>query len=114
MAITRLRVELVAPMHDLHYSVPEQVLIVATGTRALVPSNLLMFSFCWFFTRTFDSHPMPHQLEGFKLAERTRITIDFFLFALLIAIVMGILSQFWVLLSIPYQLGIENGCPGSR
>ena len=51
---------------------------------------------------------MPHQLEGFKIAERTRIKIDFFLFALLIAIVMGILSQFWVLLSIPYQLGIEQ------
>ena len=51
---------------------------------------------------------MLHQLEGLKLAERTRIKIDFFLFARLIAIVMGILSQFWVLLSIPYQLGIEQ------
>ena len=108
LAISRLRVELGAPMHDLHYTGPEQVMIVATGTRALGPSNLLMFSFFWFFTRTFDSHPMPHQLEGFKLAERARIKSDFFLFALLIAIVVGILSQFWALLSIPYQLGTEQ------
>jgi hypothetical protein len=107
-AISRLRAELGAPMHDLHYTGPEQVTVAATGTRALGSGNLLMFSFFWFFTRTFDSHPMPHQLEGFKLAERARIKSDFFLFALLIAIVAGILSGFWAFLSIPYRLGVVH------
>ena len=108
MAISRMRAELGSPMHDLHYTGPEEVMVAAIGTRSLGPSNLLMFSFFWFFTRTFDSHPMPHQLEGFKLAERARIKSDFFLFAMLIALGVGILSQFWALLSIPYSIGAVN------
>ena len=104
-AISRMRAELGSPMHDLHYTGPEQVMVAAVGTRKLGPSNLSMFSFFWFFTRTFDSHPMPHQLEGFKLAERARIRGSFILFAILIALFVGILSQFWALISIPYRLG---------
>ena len=108
-AISRMRAELGSPMHDLHYTGPEEVMVVAIGTRRLGQNNLLILSFFWFFTRTFDSHPMPHQLEGFKLAEQARIKSAFFLFAMLIALGVGILSQFWALLSIPYRIGATNG-----
>jgi len=104
-AVSRMRAELGSPMHDLHYTGPERVMVAALGTRPLGPNNLSMFSFFWFFTRTFDSHPMPHQLEGFKLAATAGIRSRFMLFAILIALVVGILSQFWALLSIPYRLG---------
>jgi hypothetical protein len=104
-AVSRMRAELGSPMHDLHYTGPEQVMVAALGTRKLGPSNLSMFSFFWFFTRTFDSHPMPHQLEGFKLASTSGIKSRFMLFAILIALFVGILSQFWALISIPYRLG---------
>lgn len=104
-AVSRMRAELGSPMHDLHYTGPERVMVAAVGTRPLGPNNLSMFSFFWFFTRTFDSHPMPHQLEGFKLASTSGIRSRFMLFALLIALCVGILSQFWALISIPYRLG---------
>ncbi|MCY3743188.1 MAG: hypothetical protein OXH00_19395 [Candidatus Poribacteria bacterium] len=104
-AVSRMRAELGSPMHDLHYTGPERVMVAAVGTRSLGPNNLSMFSFFWFFTRTFDSHPMPHQLEGFKLASTSGIRSRFMLFAILIALVVGILSQFWALISIPYRLG---------
>ena len=104
-AVSRMRAELGSPMHDLHYTGPERVMVAAVGTRPLGPNNLSMFSFFWFFTRTFDSHPMPHQLEGFKLAATSGIRSRFMLFAILIALVVGILSQFWALISIPYRLG---------
>ena len=104
-AVSRMRAELGSPMHDLHYTGPERVMVAAVGTRPLGPNNLSMFSFFWFFTRTFDSHPMPHQLEGFKLASTSGIRSRFMLFAILIALCVGILSQFWALISIPYQLG---------
>ena len=107
-AIARMRAELGSPMHDLTYTGPEEVMVAAAGTRRLGQGNLTMFSFFWFITRTFDSHPMPHQLEGFKLAERASINNRRFLFAMLIALVMGILSQFWALLSISYRLGATN------
>ena len=104
-AVSRMRAELGSPMHDLHYTGPERVMVAAVGTRPLGPNNLSMFSFFWFFTRTFDSHPMPHQLEGFKLASTSGIRSRFMLFAILIALFVGILSQFWALISIPYRLG---------
>ena len=104
-AISRMRAELGSPMHDLHYTGPERVMVAALGTRKLGPNNLSMFSFFWFFTRTFDSHPMPHQLEGFKLASTSGIRSRFMLFAILIALFVGILSQFWALISVPYRLG---------
>ena len=104
-AVSRMRAELGSPMHDLHYTGPERVMVAAVGTRRLGPNNLSMFSFFWFFTRTFDSHPMPHQLEGFKLASTAGIRSRFMLFAILIALCVGILSQFWALISIPYRLG---------
>ena len=105
MAVSRMRAELGSPMHDLHYTGPERVMVAALGTRKLGPNNLSMFSFFWFFTRTFDSHPMPHQLEGFKLASTSGIRSRFMLFAILMALFVGILSQFWALISIPYRLG---------
>ena len=104
-AVSRMRAELGSPMHDLHYTGPERVMVAAVGTRPLGPMNLSMFSFFWFFTRTFDSHPMPHQLEGFKLAATSGVRSRFMLFAILIALFVGILSQFWALISIPYRLG---------
>ena len=104
-AVSRMRAELGSPMHDLHYTGPERVMVAAVGTRQLGPNNLSMFSFFWFFTRTFDSHPMPHQLEGFKLASTSGIRSRFMLFAILAALFVGILSQFWALISIPYRLG---------
>ncbi len=107
-AVSRMRAELGSPMHDLHYTGPERVMVAALGTRPLGPNNLSMFSFFWFFTRTFDSHPMPHQLEGFKLASTSGIRSRFMLFAILIALCVGILSQFWALISIPYRLGAEH------
>ena len=104
-AVSRMRAELGSPMHDLHYTGPERVMVAALGTRKLGPNNLSIFSFFWFFTRTFDSHPMPHQLEGFKLASTSGIRSRFMLFAILAALFVGILSQFWALISVPYRLG---------
>ena len=104
-AVSRMRAELGSPMHDLHYTGPERVMVAALGTRKLGPNNLSMFSFFWFFTRTFDSHPMPHQLEGFKLASTSGIRSRFMLIAILAALFVGILSQFWALISVPYRLG---------
>ena len=113
-AISRMRAELGAPMHDLHYTGPEQVMVTAVGTRKLGPMNLSIFSFFWFFTRTFDSHPMPHQLEGFKLAERSGIKSRFFCSALLIAMGLGVLSQFGRYYPFPINLERSIKCPGCQ
>jgi two-component sensor histidine kinase len=43
----------------------------AAGSEKLGPANFVGFSMLWWFNRTYASHPSPHQLESFKIAERT-------------------------------------------
>ena len=60
IAITRMRAELGTPVHDLHYSGPDEILTRTIGTRKLGRGNLVMFSMFWFINRAHRSHPMPH------------------------------------------------------
>ena len=94
-AVTRMRAELGSPVHDLHFIGPDEMLPRIFGTRILGASNLTMFAYLFFFNRAYRGHPMPHQLEGFKLAERTGINNR----RLLIAMVISIISVILVILS---------------
>ena len=107
IAITRMRAELGTPVHDLHYSGPDEILTRAVGTRRLGRGNLVMFSMFWFINRAYRSHPMPHQLEGFKMAERTNMNLSRIAFALMFAALLGSLSGFWALIDRGYRLGME-------
>ena len=51
---------------------------------------------------------MPHQLEGFKLANRIRMPANRLIIAILIATVMGSIFCFWSILHIGYKLGMES------
>ncbi len=107
IAITRMRAELGTPVHDLHYSGPDQILTRVVGTRKLGRDNLVMFSLFWFINRAYRSHPMPHQLEGFKIMERTNMSMRRIVFALMFAAALGALAGFWALIDRGYQLGME-------
>src|SRR5205807_4038349 len=72
LAITRMRAELGTPIHDLHFTGPDWTLAEVVGTRDLDPRALTAFTMSFWFNRAYRGHPMPHQLEGFKLAEQSR------------------------------------------
>ncbi len=110
-AVTRMRAELGSPVHDLHYSGPDQIMVRVLGTRRLGAGNLSFFSMFWFINRAYRSHPMPHQLEGFKLAERTGTSNKRLVLAMMIAVALGSLSAFWALLDRGYRLGMEVSVP---
>ncbi len=107
IAVTRMRAELGTPVHDLHYSGPDEILTRTVGTRRLGRGNLIMFSMFWFINRAYRSHPMPHQLEGFKIMERTGMTMHRIIFALTLAAVLGTLAGFWALIDRGHRLGME-------
>ncbi len=111
IAIARMRAELGTPVHDLHYSGPDEILTRALGTRRLGRGTLAMFSLFWFINRAYRSHPMPHQLEGFKLAERTHMNVKRLGFAMTFAVILGSLSGFWALIDRGYRLGMEVRAP---
>ncbi|MCD6506371.1 hypothetical protein J7M22_07060 [Candidatus Poribacteria bacterium] len=111
LAVTRMRAELGTPVHDLHYSGPDMILVRSLGTRRLGKGNLTMFSMFWFITRAYRSHPMPHQLEGFKLAERTGLGSRRLAFAMMLAAVLGAISAFWAQLDRGFRIGMEIKAP---
>lgn len=91
--------------HDLHFMGPDTALVKVFGTQRFGAGNLTMFSFLYFFNRAHTSNPMPHQLESFKIAERTHIRNKGLLCAMLLSIGIGSLASFWALLHGTYKFG---------
>ena len=104
-ALTRVRAELGPPAHPvtaLNFNI-EEMMVNITGTRALGTRNLTALAFLFWFNQIYRSHPMPHQLEGFKLAERTGIKQKKMLLAMIVATIFGTLIAFWILLELSYR-----------
>lgn len=106
--ITRIRAELGPPAHDMYGSGPDYILTTVLGTRRIGPQNLtVMTLFYWINRESYRAHPMPHQLEGFKLAARSGMSGKRIILAVLLATILGGVSCFWAFLHAGYQLGTE-------
>jgi len=111
LAITRIRAELGPPTHEMYQSTPHNLLVLSIGTRRLGPRNLTVMSLLWGFNRGYRAHPMPHTLEGFKLADIAHIHRGKLAFAMILAAVIGTLSAYWAFIDMSYRNGAENN-PG--
>lgn len=110
LTTTRIRAEVGPPVHELLYGGPNEIMIQLFGTRRLRGNNLTIFSMFLFYNRLYRSHPMPHQLEGFKLAEKARLNNQRLAFAMILATFVGIFSAFWRSLDVDFKI---NGAVSS-
>ena len=108
IGITRMRAESGVPAHDLHYIGPDYLIPAMIGTRRLGHGNLTMLSLTWFLNRAHRAHPMPHQLESFKMVDRLEVSSRQSVYALVLASVIGTLISMWVYLHIMYQVGLKD------
>src|SRR5205807_6356405 len=108
ISVNRMRAELGSPAHDLHYAGPDQVIPAVMGPQNVPRSALGAFALCWGFNRAYRSHPMPHQMEGMKLAQITEIPARAFFWSMLLAGIWGSFCAFWALLHVYYQLGAAS------
>jgi hypothetical protein len=115
VGLTRMRAELGPPIHAIGYVTPQYLMISMLGTRRLRAGNLTMLSLMNWLSgasyASFRTHPMPDQLEAFKLAERTRISNRTMLIVLVIASIVGIESS---LILYPYTIYKEGVAAGSE
>ena len=101
---TRLRAEVGPPAIALYR--PTRALVDIVGTRRIGMNNLAIFALLGGINRSFRSHPMPHELEGFKLAEKAGIKNQKLLFfAILIAALLAAPMGFWAYLDVCYRRG---------
>ncbi len=108
--VTRIRAQLGPPVHNMYGAGPDYILVYLFGTRRLSGENLTKIAlFRWFAgEESSRSHPMPHILEGFKLANRGGISDKAALVVVLFfAGMLGMLTTFWITLHLSYQLGAE-------
>lgn len=108
IAIARIRAELGPPAHDLHFQGPEVMLHNAVGTRAAGEGNIAAFSLFYWFNRAYRAHFSAHSMEGFKIAQQTRIHSKSIMKAIMIAVIVGIICAFWAMLHATYIHGYSG------
>jgi hypothetical protein len=112
ITITRIRAELGPPQHELGWVGPDTILATTIGPRRLGGKNLTVLTFLYFTDRAIASHSMPHQLEGFKIAERLGMNAKRLAAGMMIAVVVGVVSALWSLLYSAYNKGVSSGFMG--
>ncbi len=105
IAITRLRAELGSPVHDLHWVGPDEMLPSILGVRRIGVSNLVGFTYLYALNRAHRSHTMPHQLEGFKIAEMVGTPLVRLTLLMLLASLLGAVASFVAFVTLSYQNG---------
>ena len=114
IAMARIRAESGVPEHIMHVVSPQDSLVGLLGTRSFGPRNLSGLSlFVWFSYRK-RNYLMPHQLEGFKIAEQTGFSSRPVFWFLILATGMGILSAFIIFPQVLYRYGAEARAGGMR
>ena len=109
VGLARIRAELGAPVHDLHFMGPQRLVVFATGTRLIGNQNLTLLAIFSWFNRAYRCHPMPIQLESLKLAQVQRFHTRRIFFALIIGCAIGAITVWWKLLDAFYQQGGSQG-----
>jgi len=105
ISISKMRAELGPPVHDLYYAGPDRLIAEMYGTKRLGSANLAGFSLLFWLTRSYEHHPMPHQLEGFRIAQRTGMSPKRLSFAMMLAAGIASLAFFWMFLHFLYKHG---------
>ena len=112
--ITRVRAEFGAP-HEINFVNPAQVLVTVFGTTAFSPQNLTLLGTMHWFNRGYRNHPMPNQLEAFKILEgKPGARFGNIVTALAIASLVSLLSTYWANLHITYAAGAAAKATGFK
>ena len=105
VGVTRVRAELGPPSHEILGLDPARLMTTIFGSRLVGTGNLTIISFYYWLNRLNVSHPMPNQLEAFKIAERTRINSQHLIWVMMLSIILGTLASFWAFLHLMYKVG---------
>ncbi len=110
LTISKIRAELGHPQHEFYYVSAEPILVTAAGPLSMGHRSVALMPLLYWWNRTLGSHPSPHVLEAFKLAQMTdtpprrqRRLIG----AMFAAVVIGLISAAAALLFAAYRWGVE-------
>lgn len=102
-AMTRMRAELGPPTHELHGVHPDRLMVTLLGSRVLGATNLTNTTLLSWLAYGYRCHPMPHQLEGFKIGSYFKISEKRLVMAIIMAIVVGAFLSIGLHVSLYYK-----------
>lgn len=105
VGLTRARAQLGPPLDDTYFVGPEQLMTLVAGPQRFSARTLGAFTLFYWFNRDYSIDPMPHQMEGLKLAERTGGSGRGMLLGLLAVAPVCSVALFVCLLAVGYKLG---------
>jgi len=82
------------------------------GSRSLHGNNLTIITFLYPFNRCNRAHPMPCQIEAFKMADRVGMNNRRLVLAIALATGVGALATFWSYLGFSYHYGVLGKLQG--
>ena len=89
IGMTRMRAELGPPTHELHGVHPDRIMLLFLGSRPLGAQNLTNTTLLSWLAYGYRCHPMPHQLEAFKIGRHFRLSENRLVIALIVASIIG-------------------------
>ena len=89
IGMTRMRAELGPPTHELHGVHPDRIMLLFLGSRPLGAQNLTNTTLLSWLAYGYRCHPMPHQLEAFKIGRHFRLHENRLVIALIVASIVG-------------------------
>jgi hypothetical protein len=113
VAITRIRAELGTP-HEINFVAPNAILVNTIGSSQLGPVNMTAMASTHWFNRGYRCHPMPNQLESFKMAEGGRIDLRRLYWLTLAASVVAIGFTYWANLDVTFATGATAKAAGFK
>jgi hypothetical protein len=107
-AIARIRAELGSPVHDLSGASPAALILQMTGTYGADPHGLAAMTYFGWFNGAYRAHPVANEIEGMRMVQASGGSQRKYLYAVLIAGFLGMVSAFWAYLHFSYSAGLMN------
>ena len=98
VGVTHIRAEFGPPSHEILALDPARLMTTIFGSRLVGTGNLTIIRFYYWLNRLNVSHPMPNQLEAFKIAEHAQINSRHLIWVMMLSIILGTLASFWAFL----------------
>ena len=110
VAVTRMRAQFGAPIHDLSQTEPDRIITAVLGSRAIPKKGLIGMAMYFWFSRTYRPMPMAYQLEAIKMQERTGASLRGIAQVLVVATTIGFIAATWA--SLHYNYGVGAAAEG--
>ncbi|MCC7491746.1 MAG: hypothetical protein IT204_05340 [Fimbriimonadaceae bacterium] len=109
LAVARVRAEVGLPSIELYQRGADDIMRRAAGTLAYKPPELITMTLLFWLNRTQRNYNLQHQLHGLRLLHRVGGDLRRFSLVVLLATVGGIVTGFWAMLHVSYDIGLEGG-----